>query len=430
MRYDLIIVGAGWAGYSAAKKAVSRGLKVALIEQEEIGGTCLNRGCIPTKTLIQSAKVFTLIKKAKVFGIESAAPKADFAAIQARKDAVIAQLRKGMQLGLSGVAYLKGKAVLSAKNTLRLDGQELEGDNILIATGSCPQELKEIKFEKGRILSSDEILGAAKIPVSLLIIGGGVIGCEFASLFNSLGTQVTVAEKMPQLLPLEEKEIARKLEVSFKKKGIKVHTGIDATTLDFAAYELVLLCVGRVPCTQGLGLEEAGVKLEKGRLAVDACLRTNIPNIYAAGDCTGKLMLAHFAAYQGELAVHNILHPDKPLEAEANAVPNCIFTDPEVSSVGINEEKAAAEGLQVKVHRFDFLGSGMARIMEESDGFLKIVSAAQDDRILGASIIGPKATELIAVLATAVSLGLKTEDLKKTIFAHPTLAESIKEALG
>lgn len=408
MHYDLTIIGAGPAGFNAALRAKELGLKIALIDKGPIGGTCLNLGCIPTKTLIQSAKVYALAKKSAAFGIENTQPRIDFTKIQERKEKIIQQLRSGMQFMLGGIDFLNAEAKIVSADTVEAGGKTLKTKNILIATGSKPIELDGFKFDAKKILSSDDILNLKEIPKSLLIIGGGVIGCEFASLFSTLGTQVTIAELMPQLLPGEDSEIAKKLEGIFKKKGIKVNIGTDAKAMNLKDYQLVLVCVGRAP------------NAEKGKIIIDDYLRTDTPNIYAAGDCTGKIMLAHYAAYQGRIAAENIAHPDKPQKADNANIPNCIFTDPEIASVG------AKEG---KVHKFDFLGSGMARILEETEGFIKIISDPDSKEVIGASIIGPKATELIAILSLAVSNKLTVSQIKETVLPHPTLAESIPEAL-
>lgn len=427
--YDLAIIGAGWAGFNAALKAKELGLKVCLIEKASVGGTCLNSGCIPTKTLIQSAKVFSLAKKSATFGIESTASQVNFFKVQERKEKVVSQLRSGMQSFLKGVDFISADAKIVSNEEIKAGEQAIKTKNILIATGSKPIELPAFKFDSKTILSSDDILNLKEIPASLLIIGGGVIGCEFASLFSTLGTQVTVVEKMPQLLPGEDGEVAKKLEIIFKKKGIKVHTNIDAQTFDTKNYFLTLSCVGRMPKTDGLGLEEIGVKIEKNKIIVDDYLKTNISNIYAAGDCTGKIMLAHFAAYQGAIAAQNLAYPNAAKKADNSIVPNCIFTDPEISSVGLSEEKAKNTGIEVKINKFYFLGSGMARIMDEAEGFIKVVSDSKSGQLLGAFIIGPKATELIAVFAVVLTSKLKISQIKETIFAHPTLSESIHESL-
>lgn len=430
MEYDLVIIGAGWAGFNAALRAKELGLKVSLIEKGQIGGTCLNRGCIPTKALIQSAKIYGLAKKSQTFGIDiSVSPAVNFIKIQERKDKIIQQLRSGMQFLLKGVDVITATAEILSREEIKIESGVIKTKFILIATGSKPFELRDLKFDGKKIISSDEILNLKEIPETLLIIGGGVIGCEFAGLFSGLGTRVSVVEKMPQLLPGEDKEVAKKLENIFKKKGVRVSTNTDARAVDLKDYALALLCVGRVPRSEGLGLEKIGLNLEMGKISVDECLKTNIPNIYAAGDCTGKIMLAHFAAYQGRIAAENIARADNPQKAGNINIPNCIFTEPEVASVGLNEEKAKNEGLDIKVNKFDFLGSGLARILDEVEGFIKIISEAKTGKILGASIIGPKATELIGILTLAVSNQLKVSQVKDTIFAHPTLSESIGDAL-
>ncbi|MCX5703257.1 MAG: FAD-dependent oxidoreductase, partial [Candidatus Omnitrophica bacterium] len=319
--YDLAIVGSGWAGFNAALKARELGLKVCLIEKARIGGTCLNYGCIPTKTLIQSAKIFSLIKKADIFGLKSLNPEIDLARIQERKDKIIQQLSKGMQAMLGGIDFLNAEAKIIADDKLKVGDQTVDTKFILIATGSRSIELGYFKFDAKRIISSDDILNLKEIPDSLLIVGAGAIGCEFASLFSTLGSKVTMVEKMPQLIPGLDNEVARKIELIFKKKGISINTNTDAATLDLKNYSLILVCVGRVPRLEGLGLDTIGVNLEKGTVPVNEHLMTNIDNIYAAGDCTGGAMLAHFAAYQGNLAAENIARPRSPKKADNKNIP-------------------------------------------------------------------------------------------------------------
>ncbi|MDD4953289.1 MAG: dihydrolipoyl dehydrogenase [Candidatus Omnitrophica bacterium] len=429
MDYDLAVIGAGWAGFNAALRAKDAGLKVCLIEKADIGGTCLNRGCIPTKSLIQSAKLFSQLKKSANFGIESSLPSANFLKIQERKDNIVRQLRAGMQSALKGVDFLSAQAQIISVGEIKAGGQFIKTKSILIACGSGPQELAGFKFDGRKIISSDDILNLKNIPPTLLIIGGGVIGCEFASLFAALGAHVTIVEFMPQLLPGMDKEVAKKIETAFKKRGIKVNTNTRATPELLSSHELVLVCVGRKPFVEGLGLEACGVKLEKGRILVDEYLRTNIPGIFASGDCVSKTMLAHFAAYQGIIAAGNIIHPDRPIKADNTVIPGCIFTDPEIASVGLIQEEAEGRGMDIKINKFDFLGSGMARILDETEGFIKVVSDKKTETLLGAFIIGPKATELIAIFTVAITNNLKLSQLRNTIFAHPSLSESIHEAV-
>lgn len=428
--YDLIVIGAGWAGFNAALTAKKLGLKTCLIDQSEIGGTCLNRGCIPAKSLLQSAKIYALSKKSAAFGIENSNTRIDFSRIQQRKQGVIEGLRRGMQSMLKGVDFVGGRAEILSPGQVRAADKVLETKYILIACGSLPAQLPGFKFDGGKIISSDDALNLASLPKSILIVGGGVIGCEFAGLFSTLGASVEIAEKMPLLLPGVDNEIARKLELAYKKRSVKVNTNCDASSIDLNKFDTVLVCVGRSCASNNLGLEKIGLKTERGRIVVDECLKTNIDNIYAAGDVTGKVMLAHFAAYQGIIAGQNIFNSGSPgIKADNPFIPNCIFSDPEIAGVGLDEEAAKARGYDPRTHKFDFLGSGMARIIEETEGFVKIISDKKTGIILGASIIGPKATELIAGLAIAASNKLTVSQVRNTIFGHPTLSETIGEAL-
>lgn len=429
MHYDLAVIGSGWAGFNAAVRAKAHGLKVALIEREQLGGTCLNRGCIPTKTLLQSAKIYTLTKKSKTFGIETTSPQINFSEIQARKNKIIQQLRQGMEFMLGGIDFISLEARILSNNTLEIGKRQINAKFMLIATGAKPLELKDIKFDGRKIISSNEILSLEKIPSSLLIIGGGVIGCEFATLFSTLGCQVSIVELMPQLLPGIDKEIAKKLETVFKKKGIEVATNTDAKNLDPSRNDLVLLCVGRTCATDGLGLDKLGIKLEKGRISVDEYLKTNISNIYAAGDCASSTCLAHFAAYQGCIAARNIADPSHLVKSDDSNIPSCIFTDPEIGSVGLTEEEAKNKNMDIRINKFDFRALGMARILDETEGFIKTISDKKTGEILGASIIGPRATELIGILTLAIQSRLRVRQVADTILAHPTLSEGITSAL-
>ncbi len=423
--YDLCVIGGGWAGFNAALKGKKVGLKTCLIEQSLIGGTCLNYGCIPTKTIIQSIKFYSLAKKSSIFGININSPQIDLPGIQKRKEEIVNRLGQGMRFMLKGIDIVESEAKIISPNKISVDSGNIETKFIILATGSKPIELPSFRFNSKNILSSKEILNLKRIPDSILIIGGGVIGCEFAGIFSVLGSRVTIAEKMPQLLPNEDSEVARKLEVAFKKKNIEVLLNTDADTLKKEGYELILVCVGRIPFTERLGLKETGVKLgPKGNIIVDEYLKTNVPNILAAGDCTEKIMLAHFAAYQGRIAAENCLNTTK---ADNSIVPNCIFTDPEIASVGLNEGQAKSLNMDIGIKKFDFRASGMANIMDENDGFIKAIYEISSQKIIGASIIGPKATELIGIFGVALSSALKINDIRKTIFAHPTLSEGISE---
>ncbi len=424
--YDLTVIGAGWAGFNAALRAKELGLKVCLVESVSIGGTCLNHGCIPTKTLIQSAKVFSLTKKSSDFGIKTNNPRINFKKIQGRKNKIINELALGMQSRLSGVDFIKSSAQIISANKIKAGAKIIETKFILIATGSNAIELTNLKFDAKKIISSDHALSLSMVPKSLLIIGGGVIGCEFASLFSTLGSKVTIAEKMPFLLSGEDKEIARKIEVIFKKKGIKAFTNTDISAFDLKKYSLVLVCVGRASEFLSLGLEGLGIKLKDRKIVVDEYLKTDIDNIYAAGDCVSDLKLAHYAAYQGRLAVENMFMDNKK-KMDNKVMPVCIFTDPQIASVGVNEEDASKAGFSIRVNKFDFRACAMARIIGEFDGFIKIISDLNTKKLIGASIIGPLASELIAIFCMAISANLTVEQVHAIIFAHPTLSESIHE---
>jgi len=427
--YDLSIIGAGWAGFNAALRARSLGLKTALIEESSIGGTCLNRGCIPTKTLVQSAKILEESRKAGIFGIGiSSLPQVDFLTVQARKDNIIRQLAKGMESRLSGIDYLSGSARIADNQLIKISGREISTKNILLAVGSSPVELPGLPFDGKKILSSDQLLKLETIPGSLLVVGGGVIGCEFAWIFASLGSKVSVVELSDQLLPGVDRDIARKLETVFKKKGVGVSTSTDAGSIDLNNFDKVLVCVGRKANYREFA--EIGIETGRSGFVVDDHLRTSVDNIYAAGDCTGKLMLAHYASYQGVIAAENIRSPQDQRKADNTIVPACIFTSPEIACVGLTEAQARQSNAQVRVSKFDFLGSAMARIQDETEGFIKVVSEGGSNKLLGAHIIGAKATELISVFALALNYGMDANQLKRTIFAHPTFAESIVESLG
>lgn len=426
--YDLAIIGAGWAGFTAALKAKELGLKTCLIESGPIGGTCLNHGCIPTKTLIQSAKIFSLAKKSSSFGVETDNPRINFAKIQERKNKIVWELGLGMQSRLLNIDLIKSTAQVVSIGQIKTDEGLIKSKSILIATGSCAGQLPGLEFNGEKIISSEQAFALTEVPDSLLVIGGGVIGCEFASLFSILGSRVTIAEKMPFLLPGEDRDVSRKIEVIFNKKGIKVVTAADIASFNLGDYSKVLVCVGRLANTAGLGLENLGVKLEKSRIIVNDYLRSSVNNIYAAGDCCSNTMLAHYAAYQGRIAVGN-LASNKKVKANNKIIPACIFTQPQIASVGANEESATGAGLAIKVHKFDFRASGMAHIIDETEGFIKVISNQKTQKIIGASIVGPQASELIAIFTVAISAQLKISQIRQIIFAHPTLSESICEVV-
>lgn len=427
--YDVAVIGSGWGGFNAAYEAARQGLSVVLIEKDILGGTCLNYGCIPTKTLVASAAHLYDIRHSSEFGIDIDNPRINFEKILARKEAVISRLRQGIEglIKAKKINFICGAAKLLGPAHIAVADKVLEAKNIVIASGSRPRDLANLKFDGHLILSSTQLLNLKTIPKSLLIIGGGIIGCEFANIYAALGVKVTIVEILERILITEDKEVSLKLQMLFKKRGIEIFTGKDFSTLDLKQFERVLLCVGRNANVEDLGLEGAGVQYEKNRICVDEYLRTNIANIYAVGDCNGNYQLAHVAAYQGRLAIENMLGKNK--KCDLNVVPSCIFTNPEIASVGLNYDAARQAGYNVKVGKFSFLGLGMAHIKGETDGFVKIVANAQNEEILGAVIFGLGATELISVLSLAIKNKLTISNVRQTIFAHPTLSESIYEAI-
>jgi dihydrolipoamide dehydrogenase len=430
--YDLAIIGAGWAGFNAADKAAQAGLRICLIEKDLLGGTCLNRGCIPTKTLLQSAKIYFYAKNSRRFGIETQGLGVGLAKIQEKKQFLLKQLRSGMEFRLkkrSNIVYLRAKAEFVSAQELLVNQEKIRPRHIIIATGSYPAQIPFLKFDGKKIVSSEEVLNLTVLPRSVLIVGAGVIGCEFASFFSMLGVKVTIVEIASQLLPQEDNEIAARLESLFRKNSIKVNTGTDVRSVDLQEHDLVLVAVGRRPYLQGLNLEKAGIKTENGKIATDEFLRTNVSHIFAVGDCSTSTMLAHYAAYQGKMSVQNILSPEKMQPIQKKDIPNCIFTYHEVATIGLKEKEARQIGRPVDTKKFHFRANAMAHILDETEGFIKVVFDRSNDSILGASIIGPKATEILGIFTLAIQLDIKVSQLRKVIFAHPTISEAVAQIM-
>jgi dihydrolipoamide dehydrogenase len=439
--YDLIIIGSGPGGYVAALYASRRGLRVCVVEKDALGGTCLNRGCIPTKTMLRSAVLACDIKGSSQFGIDVNSYKIDFPKIVSRKDEVVARLRGGIEalFRANKITLVKAAARLVGPNTVRADGTgELKAKAILVATGSRAAPLPGVDIDEKDMLSSDGILNIKELPKSLIVIGGGIIGCEFASLFNSLGVRVAIIELLDRLIPTQSKEAARKLETIFKKNGISVMTstkveGVSkgaAVRVSLAAgkaaeAEKVLVSVGRIPNTEGLGTEEAGIKTEKGRIVIDEYCRTAVKSIYAIGDCVGGPLLAHKASYEGILACDNILGAERRIDY--SNIPACVYTKPEIASVGMTEEEAKEKGMDFKTARFPYAASGKAHATGKAEGFIKIV-ASPDGRILGVEIMGEAACELIGEAVLAKNSGLKVKDLAEAVHPHPSISEIFQEA--
>ncbi|MFA4991850.1 MAG: dihydrolipoyl dehydrogenase [Candidatus Omnitrophota bacterium] len=426
-KYDLAVIGSGPAGYAAAIRAARLGMKVCVFEKDRLGGTCLNWGCIPTKAFSASAAALYNVERAAEFGINVKGYDIDFQKIHERKNNIVKKLAGSIEMFLKAkkIEVNKGPALLKDNTRVVCGEVEIEAKNILIAAGSSPFELPGMTFDGVSILSSTQMLELQKLPKSVLIVGGGVIGCEFASIFRTFGSEVTIVEMMDQLLPSEDPEIARKIEQIFKKRGIKVFTGTRAQEIKEKS-EKTLVAVGRAPNSKGVGVEGLGIECDKGWIKVDERFSTSIKNIYAAGDTIGGVLLAHVASREGICAVEAMTGKEGVLNYDA--VPNCIFTNPEIASVGLTERKARDRGLDAAARKFLFSAIGKSHVLGETDGFIKLVVENKTDKILGGQIIGPHATELIAELSLCVQFGITSEKLAGVIHAHPTLSEAIYEA--
>jgi dihydrolipoamide dehydrogenase len=446
----ITILGAGPGGYVAAIRAAQLGAEVTVIEDTEVGGTCLNRGCIPTKTLIASAEVLHKAKNAEDFGLElngSVSP--NIQKIMERKGKVVDTQVKGIR-GLFkswGVKLIEGRGVIvnSKKINVTLkDGstQEIDTDKIIIATGSSPAQIPVFPFDGTRILSSDHAINLDVIPKSLIIVGAGVIGCEFAFIYKEFGSEITMVEMMPRAVSTEDEEISALLERELKKKKIKLITntgvqkvdvkadGVTATLSDGKTIEAekVLVSIGRAVNSKNIGLEHIGVNTGKrGEVIVDDKMQTNVEGVYAIGDVIGGIMLAHLASKQGLIAAENATGGD--VKIKYDVIPAAIFTSPEIASVGLREHQVKEKGIKYKVGRFQFRALGKAHAMGEISGMFKIISEEETDKILGAHIIGPHASDLIHEVAVAMDGGLTVHNIAHTIHAHPTLAEGVMEAM-
>jgi len=445
--YDVVVIGSGPGGYVAALRAAQLGKKTALVERAEIGGVCLNRGCIPTKTLAHAAELYAGALHGSPWGIEAADVKLDFAKTMATKDAVVKKLTGGVAFLLkrAGVDVLAGEGRLTGRKTVAVklnDGGEevLDADKIILATGSEPAVPKAIPFDGKRVITSNEALQLQALPASIFILGGGYIGCEFASIFGQLGVQVTLVEMLPSLLANLDPDVAAEIAKTLKKLKVKVLTG---TTMESLAggdagvtaklsngstveAELALVCVGRRLLSEGLGLEEAGVKTEKGAIAIDEHCETSVPGIYAIGDVTGKVLLAHVASAQGIVAAEHAAGQNARIDYRC--VPAAVFTCPEVGTVGLTEAEATAAGHKARAAKFPYQALGRAVAMGETAGFAKIVADDETGQVLGVHLVGPHASDVVAEGALAVALEATVGELARTIHAHPTLPEAIMEA--
>ena len=455
--YDVAIIGSGPAGYTAAIRAGQYGLKTALIEKDGfLGGTCLHVGCIPTKALLFNAELWDHLKDAKEFGIEGVdARKLNWAAIQERKSKIVAKHAKGLEFlmkknkveTVKGYGKLTGPAqngILTVEVANDGKGSQLKAKNILLATGSEARMLPGLDADD-RVLTNIEILSLKEIPKSLIIVGAGAVGVEFASIYRSFGCEVTIVEMLPRLVPVEDEEVSKELARVYRKRGINFHTGakvekIDKTKTGIAVTisvdgkqqkieaEKILIAVGRKPRTENVGLEKTKIKPERGFIQTDSWMHTAEPGVYAVGDIVlGSPQLAHVGAMEALVAVAKIAgKPCKPINPEH--IPGATYCHPEIGSVGLTETRAREAGYNVKIGKFPFTANSRASIVGQHDGFIKIVSDADYGEILGVHIIGPQATELIAEAVAAMELEATVEDLMWTIHAHPTLAEAMLDA--
>ena len=446
-KFDVCVIGAGPGGYVAAIKAGQKGLKTALIEKSNFGGTCLNIGCIPTKTLIASAEVLHSARHAADFGVEITGEiKPNWTKMLKRKEEVLEKLRGGIAglLKAAGVTVFKGSAsFMNRQNVMVADGENagttIQAKNFIIAVGSTSLVPGFIP-QSPRVITSTELLSIPKVPKSLLVLGGGVIGCEFACLFAEMGTEVTIVEMLPSILPPIDREVGKTLAKIMESKGIKIMTGaplgdIKATAKGVTGMvgdtkvsaEYLLVSIGRKSVAGELNLGAAGVQTnERGWIPVNEYAQTNVANIYAIGDVTGKGMLAHWASAQAAAAVDTIAGERTALLADQ--VPGAIFTTPEIGSLGASEEQLKEKGIAYKVGKFPFAALGKAMAINETEGFVKILADAETDAVLGMHIIGPHATDLIAEAGPVMKLECTARELGKAIHAHPTIGEAIMEA--
>lgn len=443
------VIGGGPGGYVAAIKAAMLGADVTVIEKRRVGGTCLNVGCIPTKALLASSSLITSIKEAKDFGISiDGNIEADFESIMGRKNKIVNQLISGIEFLFDkrGIKLVNGFGKLIDKNKIEVKKEDgtievIEADKIILANGSQPVILPMFPYDGKTIITSDEALNLKEVPKSLLIVGGGVIGCEFGQFFKTLGTEVTIVEMFDQLLPLEDKDVAKQLQRQFKKDKIKVMTGIRIEKCEIVDDEVVatlsngkqvkaekaLLSIGRKPYLDNSGVEDIGITLERGKIVVNENLETNIEGIYSIGDLINTPFLAHVASKEGLIAAQNAVCGNSKT-VNYKAVPRCVYTEPEVAGVGKTEKELQQQDITYKVGQFDFRALGKAQAIGHFQGFIKIL-ADQEDKLIGASIVGPHATDLLTELSLAVHLGLTVEQVGDVIHAHPTLSEGIMEAL-
>jgi dihydrolipoamide dehydrogenase len=449
--YDVTIIGGGPGGYVAAIRAAQLGLKVALVEKEHLGGVCLNWGCIPTKALLRNAEVVSLLGQGKEFGFTVTGFEADFGAAVKRSRRVSQRLVKGVGalMRKNGVEVIEGTGVLKSPQaveaTLNEGGTRMvETRNVIIATGGRARTIPGIDADGERVLTYREAIVLSDLPASAVIVGAGPIGMEFAHIWYTYGAQVTVVEMLPRALPLEDEEVSAEVERAFKRRKVKVLTstrvlGIE-TTADGVQVrvadeqgeqvleaEIALMAIGVRPNSENLGLETLGVEIERGNIVVDDSLRTNVPGVYAIGDVTGKLPLAHVASAQGIVAAETIAGVET-VKLDYEMLPRCTYCQPQVASFGITEPQAVERGHEVRVGAFPFRAIGKALALGDYDGFVKIVADATSGEILGGHLVGPEVTELLPELVLAHQWELTPDEIARTVHAHPTLSEALMEA--
>lgn len=445
-KFDIAVIGGGPGGYPAAIKAAQQGKTVALIEAKELGGTCLNRGCIPSKALISGAELLHRIQDAENFGISVGKVSFDYSKMVHRKDKVVQNVRKGLEglIAANKITLFRGFGKFVSPTEIKVTGTDnalITADKIIIATGSEPRNLSAFPFDYKQIHDSTSLLEMETLPKSIVIIGGGIIGCEFASLYAAFNVDVTILEMLPRIIPMEDSGVSQVLTKAFTKKGIKIKTGVTVAGIDkskkgisarldsgekFDA-DIALVAVGRALNTSKIDLEKAGVIVNgNGLIPVDDKMETNVPGIYAIGDIASKWWLAHVASHQGIIAASNAV--GHPAHMNYNAVPSVIFTDPEIATVGMTLEAAKAQGFQASIGAFPFQALGKSQATMQTEGFAQIVLDKRTGQILGAQVVGYGASILIAEMALAIANELTIECVADTIHAHPTVTEAWMEA--
>jgi dihydrolipoamide dehydrogenase len=446
--FDLTVIGGGPGGYVAAIRAAKLGASVLLVEKDQLGGTCTNRGCIPTKAMLADARIYDQVRLSSV--VKADALRVDMEQLQDRKNKVVKRMISGIEFLLkdNGITFTRGKASFLDRKTIEVEGEkgrERFGiQKVIIATGSVSAQIPNVPIDGKVILTSTEMLNVSSIPKDLIIIGGGYIGMEFACLFSGLGSKVTVIEMLPQIISTEDEEVIRGLTTLLKKRGIQMHTETqvkEARVKDGRAEvkviykdgkeevfqaEKALMAVGRSPYTEGLRLEKASVVLEGKFIKVNERMETTSPGIYAIGDVTGRQMLAHKASGEGIVAAESAL--GRPNKMDYSKIPNCIFTLPEVASIGLTEKQAKEKGLRVRIGRYPFQSNGKALANGDSEGFVKVIADQELGQVVGVHILGDHATDLIGGLSVAMTLETTVEELGRTVQAHPTLMEAVAEA--